>query len=108
MFSRSIDRKIEEQSRVIAKRFKENDKKFDEMMKMMHEMSVNCSTEGPRDDTTRSSAETTRPETSGGNPFSKPLDFTLKVEFLKFDGNGERNWVKKCVKYSTLCKIRDD
>lgn len=44
VYSLSIDNKIEEQSRVIATRFEKNEKKFDEMMKMMREMSVNCST----------------------------------------------------------------
>ena len=31
--------------------------------------------------------------------------FNLKVEFPTFDGANHRGWIKKCTKYSNLCKI---
>ncbi|XP_074297152.1 uncharacterized protein LOC141627838 [Silene latifolia] len=36
------------------------------------------------------------------------FNFSPKVEFPVFDGNGPRIWVKKCKKYFDLCKIADN
>lgn len=38
--SRLIDRRMEEQSKAMTKRFEESDKKFEELMKMMHDLTI--------------------------------------------------------------------
>ena len=38
--SRLIDRRMEEQSKAMVKRFEESDKKFEELMKMMHDLTI--------------------------------------------------------------------
>lgn len=43
---------------------------------------------------------------TGGN--IKSLSFTPKVEFPRFDGIGTKNWIKKCAKYFSLCKISEN
>ena len=43
---------------------------------------------------------------SGGNKHA--LHFNPKVVFLTFDGSNAHNWIKKCVKYFSLCKISED
>ena len=34
----------------------------------------------------------------------KTFKFLSKLEFPTFDGSNPRNWVKKCPRYSSLCK----
>lgn len=80
----------------MARRFEENETKFDEMIKMMWEMSVNCLAEVLRDDATRLTVKTIRTVTNWGNFFPRP--YTPKIEFLKFDGSGAITRVKQCVK----------
>ena len=101
-YSRAIDSKIDEQSRAIARRLEENDKKFEEMMRLMRELSANRSNEGP---------ESARPDSSRGTFAPRPLGFVPKVEFPKFDGTGARNWVKNvsnilhCVKFLKIKRL---
>ncbi|KAL2945134.1 hypothetical protein RDABS01_022845 [Bienertia sinuspersici] len=39
---------------------------------------------------------------------SKPLSYSSKLDFPKFDGSNSRLWIKKCCKYFVLCKIPDE
>jgi len=41
---------------------------------------------------------------NGGNN----LQFNPKVEFPNFDGNDPRDWIKKCTRYFTLCRIHNN
>ena len=101
--SRTLDRKIEEQSRSFAKKFEESDRKIDEMMKMMREVMAARSTPLAREESSRTDSAV---NTGTQNP--RPLSYTPKVEFPKFNGSNARVWIKKCVKYFNLCKIPED
>ncbi|XP_017227846.1 uncharacterized protein LOC108203433 [Daucus carota subsp. sativus] len=106
--ARLLDRKLEEQSRSFAKKFDENDKKIEEMMKLMREMLANRASNSGRDENARNSQERTDSNPNSGNQLVRPLGYTPKVEFSKFNGTNARNWVKKCVKYFLLCKIPEE
>ncbi|KAL8099487.1 hypothetical protein AgCh_031934 [Apium graveolens] len=92
-----MDKHFEEQS-------KRYNSRFDELVRMIQEMKelhASCSTEVPRDQIG------TRTILNGGIHILRPFNFTHKLEFPKFDGISARTWVKKYVKYFTLCKIPD-
>lgn len=44
-------------------------------------------------------------EKEGG---ARQLGYVPKLEFPEFDGSHTHIWLKKCIKYFTLCKISDD
>lgn len=54
----------------------------------------------------RRSNDTTRTDSNpnSGDQSIRPLGYTQKVEFPKFNGANAETWVKKCVKYFSLCK----
>ena len=89
---KNLELKIAEQN----KRLDEHNKQFMEMMTIMRELRAIKDTGAPSDS----------PRTTGNQ--LRPLGFTPKLDFPKFDGTGTRVWVKKCCKYFLLCKIPDD
>ena len=103
--SRSIDRKIEEQSKAMAKRFEESDRKSEKLMKMMRDLSIQRATaENP----SRTETPCIEIPNQGGNNSIRNLGDTPKIVFPKFDGSSSRNWIKKRVKYFSLCKIPEE
>lgn len=105
---KSVEKRMEDQE-------KRYDGKIDELIKMIRDMKETNTTrsmEVPRDQSENSGANHNLRHENGshntGNPIPKPLGFTPKIEFPKFDGSGVRTWIKKAVKYFTLCKIVDD
>lgn len=113
-----MDDQIREHLKVVEKRLEDQEKRYDgkidELIKMIRDLkepSTSRSTEVLRDSTENNGPQLQRIDGStinGGNTNSRSLGFTPKLEFPKFDGSGVRNWVKKCVKYFTLCKIPED
>ena len=103
--ARLLDRKLEEQSRSFAKKFDENDKKINELMTMMRQL---ASAEPLRNSQDSGHSARTDSNPNSGNQPIRPLGYTPKVEFPKFNGANARTLVKKCVKYFSLCKIPED
>ena len=38
----------------------------------------------------------------------RPLSFSPKLEFPRFNGDNPNEWIRKCSKYFKLCKIQDE
>ena len=89
---RNLEHKIAEQN----KRLDEHNKQFMEMMTLMRELRAQKDTGNSSNALTANGTQT------------RPLGFTPKLDFPKFDGTGTRVWVKKCCKYFLLCKIPED
>ncbi|VFQ67546.1 unnamed protein product [Cuscuta campestris] len=80
----SQNQKIEEQQKMLEK-----------IMEMMEKSSSNEH---------RYNSEVTGMERGEKNPFK----FVPKVEFPVFNGSNPRNWIKKCARYFSLCKIPEE
>ena len=105
-----MDEQIKDQFRSINDHFisidhriSANESRFDGKLEEILQMMRNLKEVGTGSNANRSEPLVTPP---GGNV--KTLSFTPKVEFPRFDGTGPKNWVKKCAKYFSLCKIPED
>lgn len=56
--------------------------------------------------TTTQPIQPSRHNMEEGNP--KPLSFTPKLEFPKFNGDNPNECIRKCSKYFELCKIQEE
>lgn len=90
----------DDQFKVLEKKIDEQHQRLEDLMKMILEMQNPNSGSIPQIPLTNS--QTT------GNSLARPLGYTPKLEFPKFDGSNSKNWVKKCEKYFSICKIPDD
>ncbi|XP_056695073.1 uncharacterized protein [Spinacia oleracea] len=93
---RNLERRLEEQNSKREDQNKRMDEKFDELMKFMQ---ASKDSGNSNEDTSTNSHRSNSTRSLGMNP---------KLNFPKFDGTNPRNWVKKCCKYFSLCKIPDE
>lgn len=90
----------DEQFKVLEKKIDEQQHRLEDLMKLILEMqNLNSMT--------TSQIPLVNSLVAGTN-FVRPLSYTPKLEFPKFDGSNTKNWVKKCDKYFGLCKIPDE
>lgn len=95
---KSAEKHIEDQER-------QYDGKIDELIKMIRDMKETHTSRSTdvfiNNSVNNGENHSSRHENgshNGGNPTTRPLGFTPKLEFPKFDGSGARTWVKNVVK----------
>ena len=99
-----------EQQKVITAQMKEQNRKIEEQQRLFGQM-VDQFKELEKGNSEFSSQNLGFGARNGDMESGGPRNafhFNPKVEFPSFDGVNVRNWIKKCVKYLSLCKIPDN